>query len=105
VRSPESRWSPDRGDLAENLPAIIEGLRWPKMMRWGAASTRTSAPSTRSLAFRWQHLPITIFVSRRDETVGHRTLASAPIEVTSHHDYVSKLELSHVVVDAMRRAM
>src|SRR5437660_11779524 len=36
-------------------------------------------------------------------TVGHRMLASGPIEVTSHHDYVSKLELSHVVVDAMRR--
>ena len=27
---------PTAAILAENVPAIIEGLRWPKMMRWGA---------------------------------------------------------------------
>src|SRR6185436_17172753 len=36
------------------------------------------------------------------KTVGHRTLAPRPIEVHSYNDYVTKLELARVVVDALR---
>src|SRR5205814_10135483 len=50
------------------------------------------------------HLPITIFgVASGITTVGHRTLAPRPFEVTSYNDYVTQLELGRVVIDANRR--
>jgi glycyl-tRNA synthetase beta chain len=91
--------------IAEHVPTIIEGLRWPKMMRWGAGEHASIRPlhSIVSL-FDSKHLPITIFgITSGTTTVGHRTLAPGSIEVTSYSNYVEKLELARVVVDANHR--
>ena len=91
--------------LQERVPKIVEGLRWPKMMRWSAGEHAYIRPlhSIVSL-FDERHLPIAVFgVASGTKTVGHRTLAPGPITVKSYNDYVTKLELARVVVDATRR--
>jgi glycyl-tRNA synthetase beta chain len=91
--------------LREQIPQIIESIRWPKMMRWGKGEHSYIRPihSVISL-FDGRHAPIRIFgVESGTTTVGHRTLAPQKIEVGSYNEYVTKLELARVVVDAMRR--
>ena len=91
--------------IRERLPQIIESLRWPKMMRWGAGEHSYIRPVHSILSvFDGEHLPIEIFgVKSSTQTVGHRILAPAPFAVSSYNDYVTKLELARVVVDAIRR--
>jgi glycyl-tRNA synthetase beta chain len=91
--------------LQERIPDIITSLRWPKMMRWGNGEYSYIRPihSVISL-FDGKHLPLSIFgIASGTSTVGHRTLAPKKIEVTSYNDYVSKLEVASVIVDAHRR--
>jgi len=91
--------------LREQIPQIVESIRWPKMMRWGKGEHSYIRPihSVISL-FDGKHAPLKIFgVDSGTTTVGHRTLAPQKIEVGSYNEYVTKLELARVVVDAMRR--
>jgi glycyl-tRNA synthetase beta chain len=91
--------------VREQVPQIIESIRWPKMMRWGKGEFSYIRPihSVISL-FDGRHAPLTIFgVASGTTTTGHRTLAPQKIEVSSYNDYVTKLELARVVVDAVRR--
>ncbi len=91
--------------IREKLPQIVESLRWPKMMRWGTGEHSYIRPVHSIVSvFEGDHLPIEIFgVMSGTQTVGHRVLAPARFTVTSYNDYVTKLELARVVVDAMRR--
>jgi glycyl-tRNA synthetase beta chain len=91
--------------LAERVPEIFESIRWPKMMRWGSGGSSYIRPIHSIISiYDGRHLPIVIFgVASGTSTVGHRTLAPGRIEVTSFNDYVTKLELARVVVDALRR--
>jgi glycyl-tRNA synthetase beta chain len=91
--------------LQERVPQIIESLRWPKMMRWGKGEHSYIRPIHSVVSvLDGEHLPITIFdISSGATTRGHRTLAPQPIEVLSYNDYVTKLELARVVIDADRR--
>jgi glycyl-tRNA synthetase beta chain len=91
--------------LRDKLPEAIEGLRWPKMMRWGKGEHSYIRPVHSIISiFDGAHLPITIFgIASGTTTVGHRTLAPAAVEVASYNDYVSKLEVARVIVDANRR--
>ncbi len=91
--------------LQERIPAFIEGLRWPKMMRWGAGEHSYIRPIHSILSlFDGAHLPVTVFgIASGITTVGHRTLSSHPVKVESYHDYVKKLELAHVDVEAEHR--
>lgn len=91
--------------LTEAVPQIIEGLRWPKMMRWGMGAHSFIRPVHSVISILdGNHLPITIFGIRSGtSTVGHRTLAPKKFDVTSYNDYVSRLELARVYVDAERR--
>ena len=91
--------------LQERVPKIVEGLRWPKMMRWSAGEHSYIRPLHSIISlFDGKHLPITVFgVASGTTTVGHRTPAPGPITVKSYNDYVTKLELARVVVDATRR--
>ena len=91
--------------LRERLPGIVESVRWPKMMRWGAGEHSYIRPVHSVISiFEGAHLPITIFgVASGTATVGHRTLAPQPIDVTSYADYAKKLELARVDVDAEHR--
>ncbi|MDP9193095.1 MAG: glycine--tRNA ligase subunit beta [Acidobacteriota bacterium] len=91
--------------LQERIPEIVTSLRWPKMMRWGNGEHSYIRPihSVVSL-FDEAHLPITIFgIESGTRTVGHRTLAPQSIDVTSHADYLQKLNLARVVVSAHDR--
>jgi glycyl-tRNA synthetase beta chain len=91
--------------LQERIPEIVEGIRWPKMMRWGTGEHSYIRPIHSIVSvFEGAHLPIAIFGTASGiSTTGHRTLARQRFDVTSHSEYVSKLELARVVVDARRR--
>ena len=91
--------------LRERIPEIVESLRWPKMMRWGTGEHSYIRPIHSLISlFEGEHLPIAVFGTQSGtQTVGHRTLAPKPFPVKSYNDYVTKLELSRVVVDPMRR--
>jgi len=91
--------------LQDRVPQIIEGLRWPKMMRWGKGEHSYIRPIHSIVSvLDGEHLPLTIFgISSGTTTRGHRTLAPEPIEVLSYNDYVTKLELARVVIAADRR--
>jgi glycyl-tRNA synthetase beta chain len=91
--------------LQERIPEIVSSLRWPKMMRWGAGEHSYIRPIHSLISlFDDAHLPIAIFnVESGTRTVGHRTLAPKQLEIASYNDYVSKLELASVIVDARRR--
>ena len=92
--------------LQERVPAIIEGIRWPKMMRVGKGEYAYIRPvhSVISL-FDEQHLPIRIFgIDSGTATVGHRTLGPKKVAVTSYLDYRQQLELAHVIIESERRA-
>jgi len=91
--------------LQQRIPQIVEGLRWPKMMRWGGGEHTYIRPLHGIVSsLDGEHLPIEIFgVKSGLTTTGHRILANDPIKVTTYNDYVTKLELASVVVDATRR--
>lgn len=91
--------------IRERVPQIVESMRWPKMMRWGLGEHSFIRPVHSIVSvFEGEHLPIEIFgVKSGNQTVGHRILAPAPFAITSYNDYVTKLELARVVVDATRR--
>lgn len=91
--------------IAERIPEIIESLRWPKMMRWGRGEHSYIRP-IHSIVSLFDDRPVSIEIfgmKSATRTIGHRTLAPEPIEVHSYNDYVGKLELAHVVIDAVRR--
>jgi glycyl-tRNA synthetase beta chain len=91
--------------LAERIPEIVQSLRWPKMMRWGTGEHSYIRPVHSVISmFEGEHLPITIFgTPSGTTTVGHRTLAPKPFSVASYNDYVTKLEVARVYIDADRR--
>jgi glycyl-tRNA synthetase beta chain len=91
--------------LKERIPEIVEGIRWPKMMRWGHGEHSYIRPIHSVVSvFEREHLPISIFgIASGISTTGHRTLARQRFDVTSYSEYVSKLELARVIVDARRR--
>ncbi|MCU1348816.1 MAG: glycyl-tRNA synthetase, beta subunit [Acidobacteria bacterium] len=69
--------------LAAKIPSIVEGLRWPKMMRWGNGEYSYIRPIHSVISiFDEQPLPISIFgIASGTKTVGHRTLAPKAVDV------------------------
>jgi glycyl-tRNA synthetase beta chain len=92
--------------LQQRIPQIIEGIRWPKMMRWGNGEHAYIRPVHSIVSvFDGGHLPLTIFgIASGETTVGHRTLARDPFKAgKTYNDYVTNLELARVVADPVRR--
>lgn len=91
--------------IRERMPEIIETLRWPKMMRWGKGEHSFIRPVHSIVSmFDGRPAPLSIFgIESGTTTIGHRTLAPKRVEVTNYNDYVTKLELARVVIDATRR--
>ncbi len=91
--------------LQQRIPEIVASLRWPKMMRWNSGAHSYIRPVHGIVSiFAGGPLPIEIFgVASGATTVGHRTLAPGRITVAGYNDYMTKLELARVVIDAMRR--
>jgi glycyl-tRNA synthetase beta chain len=101
--------------LADMLPVIIRTFPWPKSMRWGERSARSSA-------LQWVrplHAIVATFGLETEEpdvikfavdgieasqtTYGHRFMAPAPISVRRFEDYEAKLLEAKVVLDPERR--
>ncbi len=98
--------------LAEACAEAVEGLAWPKSMRWGAASVAMDSP-------RWVR-PLEAVVALLDEAVvpmtllgvaagrttrGHRQLGPRePIAIDRPSTYAEQLRHAHVIVDATVRA-
>jgi glycyl-tRNA synthetase beta chain len=101
--------------VAEILQITVRTFPWPKSMRWGAASIKSSSlewvrpmhaivatfgPETEEP----EVVPVTIDgVTAGDTTFGHRFLAPGAIHVRRFDDYVAKLEKAKVVLDPARR--
>lgn len=101
--------------LAEILPLIIRTFPWPKQMRWGERSAKSSALTwvrplhsiVATFGIETEEPEVVTFdlagVSVGQTTRGHRFLAPGEITVRRFDDYVSKLQHAKVVLDAERR--
>jgi glycyl-tRNA synthetase beta chain len=69
--------------LQKGIPEVLEGLRWPKMMRWGAGEQSYIRPIHSVVSmFDDASLPITVFgIASGTTTAGHRTLSKGTIDV------------------------
>src|SRR3954470_15559310 len=97
--------------LAEILPIIIRTFPWPKSMRWGERSAKSSALTW----VRPLHSIVATFGPETEEpdvvkfsidgietgqtTHGHRFMAPAAITVRRFEDYEAKLKAAKVVLD------
>ncbi|UGV25272.1 glycine--tRNA ligase subunit beta [Rhodopseudomonas boonkerdii] len=111
----EKPGKPAIGVLAEILPMVIRTFPWPKQMRWGELSAKSSALTW----VRPLHSIVATFGIETEEpeivtfdlsgipvgqtTRGHRFLAPGEIEVRRFDDYVAKLYQAKVVLDPERR--
>ncbi|HVR44129.1 MAG TPA: glycine--tRNA ligase subunit beta [Thermoanaerobaculia bacterium] len=91
--------------LAEEIPAIVEGLHWPKSMRWGRGERAYIRPAHSLVAlFDGAVLPMQVLgISAGSSTSGHRILANRKIEVSGPEDYATRLAKARVVVDPEER--
>ena len=101
--------------LAEILPMVVRTFPWPKQMRWGEASIKSSALTwvrplhsiVATFGIETEEPEIVKFdlpgVSVGQTTRGHRFLAPGEIEVRRFDDYVAKLQHAKVVLDPERR--
>ena len=91
--------------LPEILEEVIEGLSFPKSMRWASYEERFGRPVRWLLAVAGGEVVSFKFAGVRSgaRTTGHRFAAPEPIEVRSIDDYYDKLADAHVVVDQRKR--
>ncbi|WP_441228603.1 glycine--tRNA ligase subunit beta [Tardiphaga sp. 20_F10_N6_6] len=101
--------------LAEILPIIIRTFPWPKQMRWGELSAKSSALTwvrplhsiVATFGIETEEPEVVQFdlsgVSVGQTTYGHRFLAPDAIQVRRFDDYVAKLQAAKVVLDPERR--
>jgi glycyl-tRNA synthetase beta chain len=101
--------------IGELLAIVLRTFPWPKSMRWGAQSAKSSSlewvrplhaivatfgPVTEEPEI----VPVAIDgVASGNTTWGHRFLSPAAIRVRHYGDYVAQLEKSKVVLDPARR--
>lgn len=91
--------------LPSILTKLVEGLNFPRPMRWGELDWRFIRPVRWLLAlfgsevvpWEWAGLKADRF------TYGHRFLAPGPHQVPSSRDYFHILEKNYVIVDHRRR--
>jgi glycyl-tRNA synthetase len=96
---------PAAGVLAQELPALVAGLRFPRTMRWNATNASFSRP------LRWlvgllddQIIPFAYAgVASGRTTRGLRPYGSPAIDLVSAGDYLSTLARHQIVVDVAER--
>ncbi len=93
--------------LAELAPAVVDGLHFPKTMRWGDGSRSFVRPIHGALALLDDAVvPLELLgLAAGRSTVGHRVHAPNAIELAAAADYVEIMRGAQVLVDpAERRA-
>ena len=92
--------------MAEELPAVILGIHFPKTMYWkGKSGARFIRPIRSLLALlNGEVVPFEIEgVRSGSSTFGHRRLGAGKIEVSGWEDYKQKLEENFVILSAGER--
>jgi glycyl-tRNA synthetase beta chain len=91
--------------LHERIPAIMQSIRWPKMMRWGNGEFSYIRPAHSIVSlFNGEVLGLSLFgIDAGNTTEGHRILGRRRITVANHADYIKQLQLAHVIVESGRR--
>ncbi|MDD4586849.1 MAG: glycine--tRNA ligase subunit beta [Heliobacteriaceae bacterium] len=87
------------------LQGLVNGLNFPKPMRWGWNTMRFVRPIRWLLAL-FGDAVLTFEVGgvvTGRITYGHRFLAGAPITINEPAEYLAKLEQAYVIVDQNRR--
>jgi glycyl-tRNA synthetase beta chain len=94
--------------LTEIIPAILESLPFPKIMRWGDGERQFVRPVHWVLAvFGGEILPLTFCgVKAGKVSYGHRFLHPGAVVITTPDEYPTRLAEAHVLADFQnRRAM
>ncbi|MDR1051983.1 MAG: glycine--tRNA ligase subunit beta [Deltaproteobacteria bacterium] len=94
--------------LSELVPAILESLPFPKVMRWGDGDNSFVRPVHWLLAvLKGEILPMTFAgIKSGKVSYGHRFLHPGPAVITSPDEYTERLAEIHVLVDfEARRGM
>lgn len=94
--------------LTARIPRIIEGIRWPKTMRWGGGERAWIRPVHSFISLLdGSHVPLEILgVSSGSKTRGHRILSTGTTSVSSYEHYIQALGEMHVVAEpAVRESM
>jgi glycyl-tRNA synthetase beta chain len=101
--------------LAEILPVIIRTFPWPKSMRWGERSVKSTSLSwvrplhaiTATFGLETEEPDVVNFsvegIEAGQTTFGHRFMAPSAIRVRRFEDYEAKLLDAKVVLDPERR--
>ena len=91
--------------LGEAIPAVVGGLRFPKIMRWGVGTWTFVRPVHGVVAlFGERTIDLELFgLSAGRETVGHRVHAPGRIDVGGCSEYAHELEARRVIVDPKHR--
>lgn len=90
--------------LQEGLPGVLDGIHFPKAMRWGSGRTRFIRP-VRWLVCLWGEDVVPVSwagVTAGRQTRGHRFLGEA-VDLDHPTSYVETLRQQHVIVDAAER--
>jgi len=92
--------------LPEILGQLVEGIQWPKSMRWGSGNTRFSRPVRWMLALFGGEVVAVEFagVTADRLTYGHRFLAPGAVELPVAEEYALAMERGMVMVDPEERA-
>jgi len=87
------------------FPRAVEGMSFPKTMRWADGKHRWVRPVHWLLALHGARpLPLTLFgVAAEPASRGHRFLARGPVPVERPQDYAEALERARVVVETEER--
>lgn len=96
---------PSAGLLRDLLPRFIDGLSFPKTMRWEAGSTRFARPIRSLLAiFDGRTVPFSYGgLNASNRARGHRFMANRPFVVRGFADYVAGLKRNRVILDPAER--
>ena len=101
----EKKGRPTMEVLKETLPQAVNGLPWPKSMRWGAHEPRWVRPLHSIIAlFGGDVVPFSFGpVDSGNQTRGHRFMAPEAFEVASFADYKAKLRQAKVILETDER--
>jgi len=96
----EKKGEPTLDVLPGILDAALNGLPWPKSMKWGVGEKRWVRPLHNILALFGGELVGVAYegVEANQHTFGHRFLNPGPVAVTGFADYRAKLAAAHVML-------